>query len=324
MIRGPRNVGDSLEFTVISHDYHEECTFKFAELDPLYYPILVKFNVEAIRHCVLQTETLCEMAVASCPDTLRFIQPQFVTLAMCKNAVTQGGQTLQYVPLEFRTVKICMIAVKSNPSAVNYIPDLTYGLCKLAIKSNPNVILYIPRDKFTEQEYHELSVLVATRCGDMARCYQDWPHDAYLAAVKQNSWAIRHIQLEKLTLEMCAIAGRKNNAAYTFYCQNPTICLRPWSGSRHTTLALENGLLACRLNLSAFQFVGDGDYARFGVLRSLVADRLVSLCPLRLSAALLVEVSISLGGVIAGKRAHATDMDYGRWWPMCVAIKRGT
>jgi len=196
-------------------------------------------------------------------------------------------------------------------------------MCKIALGVNPWVAPYVSRN-LPEPEYIDLLVFAATRNGTMIRQFADQylPHVVYVAAIKQNNWAIRHVPYKKVTLDLCAIAGRKNNGAYTYYCDPHNGWLRSTkSAGCYVILTRSIGLIACRLNPSALQFVDIRE--QINVMRSLVAERLLPLWPLRLAASLLVEVSLSLGApLLRFARGDATSMDYGLWWPMCVAIKR--
>ena len=282
--------------------------------------------------------------------SLQYVIPKFKTAALCEKAVNRRGAAIRLVPTELRTTSLYMLAIKTDPLVLENIPQLTYDLCKQAIHVNPFVVGYIPHGRVSENEYDDLLVLAASLDGHAAlsiRHFRNIPQRAYVAAVKQNAMLIqRHIPIVNVTLEICEIAGRENCTAYTYYCPNPVECLCAVLGSRgendlvgYHVLSQRIGLMACRLNVSAFQFVVDD--ARFGVLRSLVADRLVALCPVGLAASLLVEVSLSTGTLLLGSISHsiaadteprdttlmdygydASLMDYGRWWSMCVAVKR--
>ena len=104
------------------------------------------------------TQEMCNEAVQSDPEMLKFVPDQYKTQKMCNEAVEKRPWMLEYVPDQYKTQKMCNKAVQSEPWMLEHVPDQykTQKMCNEAVKSDPWMLEYVP-DWFVtlEEMWHE-------------------------------------------------------------------------------------------------------------------------------------------------------------------------
>lgn len=86
-----------------------------------------------IRIIPHKTKSLCERAVLTTPQAIKFVDAEFQTETMCLHAVTHEASMLQYVASDHQTPKVCLLAVEHDPDTLEFVKDQTSEVCRAAI-----------------------------------------------------------------------------------------------------------------------------------------------------------------------------------------------
>ena len=178
----------------------------------------LKRNAYCIDDIREQKEEFCLIAVNIFADSIKYINPEFLTEQICLQAIIKDAKILKYIPKEFQTEKICIESVSQNGLNLEYVLIKTKTICKKAINTTPDSVMFLnAKDSFnnmlSESELIELNIMAIKKDNKVFQLVEQF-EKVCLEALRINGLNLKHVN--KQTIEMCEVAVKQNKKALKY------------------------------------------------------------------------------------------------------------
>ena len=138
----------------------------------------VKNDGLELKHCTLQTEKICEIAIDQNPHAIQYINKETFTISIIRHlyeiALMKDPMVIKYIKKP--TNKQIKMALEKNGMVIQYIRDPTYDQCKIAIKQNNDAIKEINNNYYRTILYDNAYIKSKNIFEECSICYSDERH----------------------------------------------------------------------------------------------------------------------------------------------------